>query len=223
MMTRIGGVCALLSLVVGTAGCNPQSLISKVTVAISQNLETVTVTLLFAPQIQETLAGSVAIKDYGDIFVNPSTTTAPFEIGFALNTKIVNDQDYVHLAPTEVLPNGFPIGIGYPVVQIQSVTPISTQFDLYAYVDVSKFSWLGVASIFNFLNDKNFPAGLTISQGFQNDSQGNPEILASVFGPELNPDGTMKVAGGIAVFANVRELVASGLTPGHPLILTPKR
>src|SRR5580700_6089825 len=119
MMKKIASVCALLSLVLVTAGCNPQALISKVTVGISQNLETVTVTLMFAPQIQETLAGSIAIKDYGDIFVNPSTTTAPFEVGFALNTSIVNDQDYVHFTPTEVLPNGFPIGIGYPVVQVQ--------------------------------------------------------------------------------------------------------
>ena len=61
--------------------------------------------------------------------------------------------------------------------------------------------------MFGFLSDAYFPAGLSISQSFLNNSQGAPAILASVFGPTLNMDGTLLRSGGIALFANVRQLI----------------
>jgi hypothetical protein len=190
------------------AGCKkPGKIIEKATFKPSENLEVVRVSLVFGPKIQSDLAGGFAIKDYGYLFINPFTTSQPFEIGFDLNTKIVNDQDYIELTPTTVLPNGLPIGLPYAVVEIRAPNPISNKFDLFGYVDVLHTSWLGVAAMFAFLDDKYFPAGLSISQVFLRDAQGRPGVIASVFGPTLNNDGTLLRNGGIALFANVRQLI----------------
>jgi hypothetical protein len=192
------------------SGCNGKDLkiIDHVSFKPSDNLETVRVSLVFQNNIQAELSGGLYIKDYGMVFVNPYTSAEPFEVGFSLNTKVFNDQDYVKLTPTDVLPNGLPMGLGYPVAEIKGAKPISSQFDLYGYVDVLHTSWLGAAAIFGFINNQYFPDGLSISQVFLRDASGNPGVIASVFGPTLKPDGSMARAGGIALFANVRQLIA---------------
>jgi hypothetical protein len=191
------------------SGCKQDmKFIDHVTFKPADNLETVRISLVFTDKIKSDLAGGYPVKDYGFLFINPYTPTQPFEVGFDLNTAIVNDQDYIKLTPTEVLPNGLPIGLPNAIVQIQAPHEISPQFDLYGYVDVLHASWLGVAPIFTFLSDKYFPAGISVSQVFMRDDQGRPGILAAIFGPTLNDDGSLKRAGGIAVFANVRQLLA---------------
>jgi hypothetical protein len=177
---------------------------------------------MFAPNIQETLSGDWNIQSYGSVFLNPYSTTEPFEAGFSLNLDILNDQSYVNIAPTSFLPNGTPIGIGYALAQVTLDKPISTDFNLYAYLDVKNQDWLGMAAMFTFINDKNFPKGLSITQSLKTDSTGAAEIVAQAFGPTLNPDGTMKQPGGIAVFANVKELIADGLNPDHTMVVIPK-
>lgn len=191
-----------------SGGCNnPPSLIDHVSFQPSDNLETVRVSLVFAKNIQSDFSGAFTVKDYGYLFINPYTSQEPFEVGFALNTSIVNDQDYVKLTPTQVLPNGQPIGLDYALVQVQGAQPVSKQVDLFGYIDVLHASWIGTAAIFSFINDKYIPNGLSISQVFLRNAQGLPGIIASVFGPALNSDGTLKTNGGIALFANVRQLV----------------
>lgn len=218
-----------IALSIGTAalvsGCNVNlNLIDHVVFTPSSNLETVTVGLVFTNTIQTTLSGSYEIGDYGYLFVDPYTPAAPFELGFTLNTNIVNDQNYVKLTPTEVLPNGLPIGLTYALVQIQDEHPISSAFDLYGYVDVLHQSWLGAAAMFSFINNQYFPNGLSISEVFLRDSAGNPGVIASVFGPVVNASGTMTQAGGIALFANVKQLITEGVTSpsAKPLILRPE-
>jgi hypothetical protein len=61
--------------------------------------------------------------------------------------------------------------------------------------------------MFQFLNNDYFPAGLSISQSFLPNDQGLPGMIASVFGASLNPDGSIRRNGGIAYFANVRQLI----------------
>lgn len=200
-------------------GCEstPQ-LIDHISVRPTENLEIIRVSLVFTQNIRSQLAGAYALKDYGTIFINPFTASTPFEVGFDLNTAIVNDQDYVALTPTEFLPNGVPIGIGYAMAEVRAETPISDKFDIYGYVDILRANWLGVAGIFNFLNDQYFPAGLSVSQSFVPDAQGRPSVLASVFGPSLNTNGSLRRAGGIALFANVRALIQQmGGNVGGPL------
>ena len=187
-------------------GCK-QNLIDHVTFQPSSNLEVVRVSIVFTQNVKSQLSGIYDLKNYGELFANPWTTTEPFEVGFDLNTAIVNDQNYIKLSPTNLLANGVPIGINATVVQIQDPKPINPQFDLYGYVDVLHGEWLGVAAMFTYLNDQNFPAGLTLTQTFSPDKQGVPRILADVFGPTVNSDGTLARAGGIAMFANVKELV----------------
>jgi hypothetical protein len=204
---------SLIALVAVTAisatACKGRTaLIDHVTFEPSANLETIKVSLVFSNNVQTDLAGGFALKDYGYLFVNPFTTAAPFEVGFNLNTSIVSDQDYVSIQPTEVLPNGAPIGLDHALVEIKSPAPVSSKFDIYGYVDVSKQEWLGTAAIFSFINDKYFPNGLALNQSFLRDAQGIPSIMASVFGPSLSADGTVKRAGGIALFANVKRLIS---------------
>ncbi len=205
-----------------SGGCNGNvSIIDHVAFQPSADLQTVSLSLVFANTIQTNLAGSFTVADYGYLFVDPYTPTAPFEVGFALNTAIFNDQNYVKFTPTQQLPNGLPIGVGYALAQIQGASPISSQFDLYGYVDILHQSWLGTAAIFSFINNQYFPNGLSISQVFLRDSAGDPGVIASVFGPTVDGSGNMIRAGGIAVFANVRQLIANHVTT-QPLILRPE-
>jgi len=203
----IGSVA--LGLAIGVLGCKRENrLIERVSVQPSTNLEVIRIALEFNKRnVQATFAGGFPIKNYGYLFINPFTGQQPFEVGFDLNTAIVNDQDYVRLTPTTVLPNGVPIGLPYAIVEVKGVSPINPNFDAYAYIDVLHKSWLGAAGIFSFINDRFFPSGLAFTQVFMRDDQGRPGVLASVFGPELHPDGTLKRAGGIAVLANVKQLL----------------
>ncbi|MGK5087975.1 hypothetical protein WDW86_10485 [Bdellovibrionota bacterium FG-2] len=204
-------ICLAVASAAVMSGCKyKSSIIQKATFQVSENLETVRVSLVFTDKIKSDLAGGFTLKDYGYLFINPFTQAQPFEIGFSLNTSIVNDQDYISLTPTMVLPNGVPIGIPYGLVEIRSPNPISPKFDIFGYVDVLHANWVGVAAMFGFLNDEYFPEGLTVSQAFLNDGAGHAGIIASVFGPTLKADGTLQRAGGIAVFANIRQLINQG-------------
>lgn len=201
---------AMISLtLVAVPGCKVKQskIIDKVTFKPSQNLETARVSLVFGEQVKTDLAGGFTIMDYGYLFVSPYTSTQRFEIGFDMNLGIFYEQDYVGVAPTTLLPNGMPIGLPNAVVQLSGPSPISPKFDLFGYVDIYGQSWLGVAMMFQFLNNDYFPAGLSISQSFLPNDQGLPGMIASVFGASLNPDGSIRRNGGIAYFANVRQLI----------------
>lgn len=215
MVMRLSGfsrkvlfLAAIAMLSVGAAGCKrPPKLIEKVGFKFSDNLEVARISLVFTDKVQSDLSGGFTLKDYGYLFINPYTQAQPFEVGFDLNTAIVNDQDYIKLTPTTVLPNGVPIGLPYAVVEVRAANPISSKFDLFGYVDVAHASWLGAAAMFSFLSDEYFPAGLSITQVFRRDDQGMPSILGAVFGPVVANDGTLKRAGGVALLANVRALI----------------
>ncbi len=202
----------------GLAGCNKDTaLFKKVDITISDNLEVVRLALQFTDKIQSDLSATFAIKEYGAAFMHPYTGAQPFEVGFDLNTSIVNEQDYVNLEPTTVFPNGVPMGIPYAVVEVSGGKPISDKFDMFGYVDVLHQSWLGAAGIFSFLQDKYFPEGLAISQVFTRDDGGMPAVLGSVFGPVKKPDGSLARAGGVALLANVRFLVEKS-GPGNHMV-----
>ncbi len=214
-------ICLAIASASILSGCKyKSSIVEKATFQVSENLETVRVSLIFTSKVQSDLAGGFTLKDYGYLFINPYTQAQPFEIGFNLNTSIVNDQDYISLTPTMVLPNGVPIGIPYGLVEIRSPNPISPKFDIFGYLDVLHANWVGVAAMFGFLNNEYFPEGLTVSQAFLPSSTGQAGIIASVYGPTLKPDGTMQRAGGIAVFANIRQLIQHS-TPGKEVTVKP--
>lgn len=215
---KIALVCLLVAVGSLATGCKQDlKVIDKVTFKPSDNLETIRVSLVFANRIKTDLQGAFQIKDYGSIFANPFTETSPFEIGFDLNTAVMNDQDYVNVTPTTVFPNGVAIGLDHAVVEVKAENPISSKFDIYGYVDILRRNWLGVAGMLNFL-DGYFPADLMINQVFKRDHQGNPEIFAAVFGPTVNDSGEVLRAGGLSVFANVRALINGGkLVPGKTL------
>lgn len=225
ILSQVLVVTLSLSAALVASGCRGKlKLIDHVTFQPSDNLESVKVKLVFTDRIQTSLSGAFTVGDYGYLFVNPFTPTQAFEVGFSLDTDIVNDQHYVQLEPTEVFPNGIPMGLGHGLVQIQSPQPISSKFDLYGYVDVLHQSWLGTAAIFNFINDQYFPNELAVSQIFMRDEDGKPGVIASVFGPSVDASGNVKRAGGIAVLANVRQLLGKGLlgSSGHPVTLRPE-
>lgn len=205
------GFTALLAIVavVGFTGCRKENrLIDKVTFKLSDNLEVVRVALVFMPRVQSNLQAQFAIKDYGLVFINPFLNEQePLEIGFELDTDVVNEQDYVNLEPTLLLPNGAPTGVPHAIVEIRGKEPIHEQFDLYGYADVLHAQWLGTAATFKFMDDRYFPPGLTVSQVFLRNDEGDPGVIGHVFGPEFARDGTLSRQGGLAVFANVRQLI----------------
>ena len=222
LMKKLVLVLAAVSAMSGLSSCNGQTkVISSVNVKLSENLEIVTVTMNFAPNIQMAYQGNYDILSYGSVFVNPYTANVePFQAGFELNTAIVNDQNYVHLTPTSVLPNGMNIGLPNPVVEVKKATPINSQFDLFAYVDVLQANWLGAAAMFNSVDPKFFPPGLSVSQVFKRDNSGVPTLEGYAYGPVLDDAGKMVHAPGVAVFANVKALI-SGMAGGTTISLKP--
>jgi hypothetical protein len=203
-------------------GCKPgDALVSRVVFTPSENLETVRLAIEFGSKIKSDFGGAYALKNYGTAFVNPYSLGKPFQVGLELNTGIVDDQDFIELAPTAVLPNGLPIGVDHPLVEVRASKPIHDKFDLSTYVDVLRTQWLGVAALFTFIDAQYFPPGLSISQVFLRDDQGQPAVIGSVFGPTLKGDGTIARAGGIALFGNIRQLIALYLRTGKPVELKP--
>src|SRR5262249_36358843 len=208
------------------AGCNTPTIISGVTFTIPPNLQTADVQLNFAPTIQTDMGGTydVNIKgtDYGQILVTPSTASTPFSVGFDLNLNIVNDQNLVNMTPVTTLPTGqlIPVpNLNRAFAQVKMDKPVNSNFDVYVYADISGKQWLGVAMVMNFVNNKYFPSGLSVSQGFVKGSDGNNQIWGAFFGPKVDNNGNMLVPGGIALFANVLSLIegASKQPGGMPI------
>jgi hypothetical protein len=214
---KVGRILACTALMVtavalmGASGCKKggYKLISGVGYSVEPNLETIKVQMNFAPDVQSDMGGSYPIKDYGTIEIEPSSPDRPFNVGFRVNTAVFNDQDYVHFEPTRYLPSGQPIPatIDRALAQITLKKETGSNYDVYAYLDVAKAEWFGLAVTMKFLNQKNFPAGLSISQQFVKGKDGFSRVSAAVFGPRLDDKGNMIVPGGIAMFANIKGLI----------------
>ena len=205
--------CACLAAAIAFSGCG-QKVIDHVAFQISPDQKDISVALVFSSDVQSNLSGTFPIKTYGDIFVQPYSSAQPFELGFAMNLAVVNDSDYIHLTPTLSLPNGVPLGIGYPIVEISGASPISPSFDLAGYVDISEQKWFGGAATFSFISPNSFPVGTALTATFDQDANGNPGIMAYVFGPEVDSLGNVQRPGGIAVLANIKQL--AGISAQHP-------
>ena len=202
----------LVTLSVTVFGCGHTKIIDRARFQFSDNLEIAQFSLVFTDEIKGQFGGAFTIKNYGDLFVNPWTQTAPFEVGFNLKwVEIVNEQDYVNIQPTQILPNGEPTDLA-PLVQIRAEQPINKNFDVYGYVDIANKSWLGVSVILNEFTSEIFPADISIKTTFMRDSAGTPVIFAKVFGPTKNPDGTPGKPGGIAAFGNIRYLAENRIS-----------
>ena len=204
-----------LLLAAGLVGCK-NDLIESVKLKPSNDLSSVRVTLVFTDKVKLKLDRDVPLKDYGTLFVSPYSPEQHFELGLELDAKnIFYDTDYIHLEPTTNLPNGVPLGMGYPLVEIRAPESITDNFDMYGYVDVTQYSWLGTAAMFKFIDGETFPRDLAINQVCAKDKEGKATIIASVFGPTMNADGSIKTFGGIALLANVRKLIEEGkVQPG---------
>ncbi len=227
LFRHLAVITAVISMAASTIGCTNKKVVDRARFQFSDNLEVAQFSLIFSKDIQAQFGGVFAIKNYGDFFINPWTNTAPFEVGFNLNwTQIVNDQDYVHLQPTLVLPNGEPTELG-PVVEVRPEQPVNKNFDVFGYVDVANTSWLGVAVILNVLTSDIFPTDLSMRSVFMKDSTGKPVIYAKVFGPTTKPDGSPDKPGGLAAFGNIRYLAENrisriDLAPGNDMTIEGK-
>ena len=218
-LRTLSGIVLSISLIVlsiGASGCNSgNALIDGVTFSVPPNLETLKVQLNFATAIQSDLGGTFDVAasgtDYGTIEIEPSTGTNPFNVGFLLNLNIVNEQSYVNVTPVLDLPSGQPIpipGLNRAFARVKLDNQLNPNFDIYAYVDVAGKQWLGLALTLKFINNKYFPAGLSVAQGFVKDHNGNNQIYGAVFGPKVDNNGNLLVPGGIALFANAATLIA---------------
>lgn len=208
-MNNLSKSITLILLVALSSSCK-QSLIDHIDFKPSENLESLRVAVVFTKNLTVDFSGIFAIEPYGNAFVNPYTPTENFQVGFLLNTAIINDQNYIKLDPTDVLPNGVSTGIGYAVVAVHAPKPINEHYDIYAYVDVAKGAWLGSAVTFiSPTANSELPSNVTITQGFLPDANKKNQVLASFYSPKKGTDG-IATGGGIAVFANVKELLDHG-------------
>lgn len=207
----------LLALIFSFAACGGKNnqLIEKVSFKPSEDYKSVRVSLIFMNTVQTNLMGTFLLKDYGQIFINPYTPTTPFELGLDLQIDVMNDPDYINIAPTDTFPNGVPMGLGYPLAEIRSPNPISTSFDIYGYVDILKATWLGAAAMFKFMDQSTFPSGMAVTQTFLPNPEMKPRVFGSIFGPTLDSQGTMVKPGGIIIMANIRQLISEGMLRGQ--------
>lgn len=200
--------CMSLALVLGATGCK-KSLIAGFEGKVEPNLETVKVQMNFAEDVQSDLGGSFDVKHYGTIEVEPSTPDSPFNVGFRLNLDVVNDQDYVRYDPTTVLPSGqpIPVAVNRAMAQVKLKNEVNQHFDVYAYVDILGREWVGMAMTLKFIDNRYFPAGLSVSKNFLKDKDGRARGVGAVFGPKVDNNNNLLVPGGIAVFANAKALI----------------
>lgn len=218
---------AVAGVMILAAGCNgggSNNVVDKVTFKYLPESNTAQVKMIFANTVQPVMAGQFFIENgYGTIFMTPFTQTQPFELGYEFNMNVLTDPLIGSMEKTDSLPNGINLGIGYPVVQIAPKDSSTDKFNMYGYVDVTNLKWMGASAMFKFMNDKNFPAGMAITNIFKLDNNKKPAIVAHVFGALLDNDGTLIRNGGIAVLANVRYLIDSnsGRAPGEEIVYTP--
>jgi hypothetical protein len=208
----------------GFSCSNP--LIQGVTFSIPPNLETAQIKLNFTNELQTDLGGSFPVvsggRNYGTLEVDPTSPTSPFAVAFDLNLEILNDPSFNNLIrtnPAYDLPSGQPIPIpnlNRAMAQVKMANALNPNFDIYVYVDAADGGrqWVGLAMTLKFINNKYFPAGLALSQGFVKDKNGNNQVIAAVFGPGVDSSGHMTSPGGIALFANLKTLIAGGARSG---------
>ncbi|HAR42626.1 MAG TPA: hypothetical protein DCS07_08355, partial [Bdellovibrionales bacterium] len=113
-----------------TTGCGTR-VIDRAIVTPSQDFKSIEVLLQFDRSVEMNLLGSLELAPHGRIFMSPSTPEAPFLLGFDLNTAVLSDPKYFEMQRTQLLPNGAPSMLPYPVVEIKSTQPIGNDFDLY--------------------------------------------------------------------------------------------
>jgi hypothetical protein len=199
------------------SGCKTNNVLDQVNFEVAPNRESLTVTVNFDPSIQADFGGSYLVKNYGSVFVDPYVSKdEPFKVGFNLNTSIFFDNEYMTLTPTSMLPTGTPIPslIGRVMVSARIPNLNTPNLIPYIYVDIPQVPsdgvWVGTVVLMNFTNQY-FPAGLSISENFLKGRNGVPRLTAMVFGPKVDQNNHIIVPGGIAIFANIKALIAEGV------------
>lgn len=190
-------------------GCNTK-VVDQVKAEVFPNLESVRISLLFDKGIQSPMGGSYEVGNYGSLFLDPSTANAPLTAGFDLKLSVVNDTNYIHYTPTTLLPSEDPLPgvINRALAQVKMERKVGDKWDVYAYLDILGREWLGVVVMLDAVDEKNFPAGLSIMENFLKDSQGNARASAVAFGAHTSNGKT--TSGGFGIFANVASLLKSG-------------
>jgi len=212
----------ILGFALTTTSCNDskKKYIDKAIFDLSPDLKSASVTLVFTDLVKSTLNTSSNIKNYGQVFTTPYLAgTQPFQAGVNLNMSVIYDNEFIEMSPTMTLPNGMATGVNRPLVQISAGALADGAAEFLAYVDISEWSWLGMATMIKKV-DTQFPADLVVSQVFLRDSAGVPAVFGSFFGPSLNANGGVAKFGGLALFANVKALAAARGDSNRPVELS---
>jgi len=191
----------------------PTSRVDHVSVTLNADGSGLKAFVVFPTTNTATYSGNVSVKDYGSISFSPYSAASPLQFGFDLKTSLFSDLDYAAMTPSDELANGMPLGSGKKMVEIDGGTGDNRQ-TFYGYADMKDQVWLGAAAIFGSTLDDNFPAGLMLTQYYKLDEGGQPQIVVFINGPKLNTDNSIQTVGQVSIFANVRDLMASGLEPG---------
>lgn len=202
-------------------GSKARDYLDRIVIKPSSNLEIIRMRLIFKESVRLDFAYSFPIKEYGYLFINPYSSSSRFELGFDLDTAIFKDNEYLELEPRTVLPNGVPIGIDHALVEISPKKNSDRKVNIYGYVDILQSSWLGVASLFSFIDEKVLPAEFFLTQVFKRDVDRKPSVFVKIFGPTFHSDKSLDKSGGIAIFANFKALDRD-LKTGQQIVLFPE-
>jgi len=214
VVVAIGIAVSLSAGLLGVTCTNTSiSRVDHVAVTLNTDLSGLKVSAVFPTTNTSTMSGVFEVKEYGSIFVSPYSAAAPLEFGFDLKSTLFSDTEYGALTPKDTIANGMPTANGKKMVEFASADTY-TKVSLYGQLDIQNQEWMGATGIFPAAIDSNFPAGLLLTQWYKLDETGQPQIIVFLMGPKLNTDGSVGTPGHMSLFANAKELLASGQEPG---------
>jgi hypothetical protein len=169
----------------------------------------------FTPEFELNLTGSYDIDvqdiNYGQIYLNGSTETTPFQVGLTANLNSFTSDVWTGFEPVKTLPNGDAIPgwiTPYELVQVD-IPSFNEHFDLYAYIGHQSPYYLGVAVTLNVF-DNAYPTGLMVSQNFR--QANNTWGTVTVFGPSFDDAGNVLTHGGLFFVATFDPLIPGVIT-----------
>jgi len=199
----------LFGFLVSSCGMEDVMIIKKIVYAVDE--KEVEVGAEFSDLLELELEARIPIKNdgikYGTLnFIPPSRSNGSI-FSFSLNINILEDQDFISRAKvTRKLPNGSPMSsyIDTDLLWLRFQKQ-KKKFRPSLYLGTQTDNmYLAGAMELDFLDD-DFPEKLTISQRFK-DAKGRYLGVVTLFGPELNQRGEIKIPGGFFFATNLSDL-----------------
>ncbi|MGE0616960.1 MAG: hypothetical protein AB7P04_15115 [Bacteriovoracia bacterium] len=213
MSFRLFAIAALVF-----AGCKPNvKILDDVVVTPNEALDALQVVAKFNPAFVLDDSATLSLYDYGHSFAHKNEKGGkPAELGFYFDIGIFDEPEVSRYEPTMNLPNGEATGVAYPMVPLTSLNPVSDIFDIYAYVDAIRSTWLGTAIVFKPTKKTYIPDGVMMTQSYLPNQRGQAAVVVTAYGAVREKDGTITRAPALSVIANVAQLLEEARLKREP-------